>query len=208
MYEKERKVIIDFCLKMADDKLTVGTSGNISMRVSDHILITPSGVDYDALTPEQICVVEMDGNLISGTKKPSSELPLHRLVYEQTDAKAIVHTHPVYGTVLGLLEDETPFVHYMLSLHGGAVRVADYATFGSKELAENCAKAFKDRYAVLMRNHGAICYGDSLSTAYSRALYLEWVCQVWVIAKSIGEPSLLSQEEIDVVTGKLQTYGK
>lgn len=207
--EQERQAVIDACHKMVADDLTVGTSGNISVRSGDLVAITPSGIDYDDLTPEAITVIDMDGTIVDGPYKPSTEVPLHLLVYKQTDAQAVVHTHPVYATVVGTLQPETPVIHYMLSLHGGPVRVAPYAIFGSDELAENIKQAMTDRYAVLMENHGAICWGKNLKEAHNRALYLEWVCRVWVTAKSVGDPKLLTADELNAVIGKLSTgYGQ
>lgn len=206
--EKERAEIIAYCLKMLADDLTVSTSGNISVRVDDLVAITPSGVDYDSLDPQDICVIDLDGNVVEGTRTPSTEVPLHLLVYRETDAKAVIHTHPVYSTVVGTLVDETPVIHYMLSIHGGPVRVAPYATFGTQELADNVKSAMRDRSAVLMRNHGAVCWGDNLHTAFNRATYLEWVCKCWIIAKGVGEPSLLDGVQLQTVIDKLGSYGK
>lgn len=208
LVEKERAEVIEYCLKMARDDLTVGTSGNISVRVGDLVVITPSGVDYEALTPEMIVVTDLTGTVVDGSTTPSSELAMHLLVYARTDATAVIHTHPVYSTVVGTLAPETPTIHYMLALHGGAVRVAPYAPYGTTELAENVAEAMAGRSAVLMQNHGAICYGSSLHSAYSRALYLEWVCKVWVLAKGIGDPHLLTSDELAVVAAKLGSYGQ
>jgi len=201
LLEAERTQIIECCRKMTVDELTVGTSGNVSVRVGDLVAISPSGIDYDVLTPELIVVTDLEGNVVDGTKRPSTELPMHLLVYSQTDAQAVVHTHPVYSTAVGTICDETPAIHYMLSLHGGSVRVAPYAPFGSEELAHHVATAMKDRSAVLMQNHGAVCYGEDLHSAYNRALYLEWVCKVWIIASGVGNPHLLSPEQMEIVTG-------
>lgn len=205
--ERERADVVEYCQKMMADELTVGTSGNISVRAGDLIAITPSGVDYDQLTPASICVLDLDGNVVDGDLKPSSEVPMHTLVYQETDAKAVIHTHPVYATVVSTLCTETPTIHYMLALHGGAVRVASYAPFGTDELAENIRTAMVDRHAVIMENHGATCWGADLHAAHSRSLYLEWVCRVWVTARSIGDPRLLDREELAVVQRKLGSYG-
>lgn len=208
LLETQRREIIDHCLKMAAEDLTVGTSGNISVRVGDLVAITPSGVDYDALTPELISVIDLDGTVVEGERKPSTEVPMHLLVYRETDATAVIHTHPVYATVVSTLLDETPCIHYMLALHGGPVRVAPYAPFGTDELAEHIRTAMADRYAVLLQNHGATTWGDSLHSAFSRSLYLEWVCRVWVTARQIGDPRILTSGEMDVVMDKLGSYGK
>ena len=123
LYEKERQAIIDTCLDMVRDRLTLGTSGNVSVRIDDHVCITPSGFDYDRLTPADITVMDLEGTIVEGNPKPSSEVPMHLLVYRETDAEAVIHTHPRYGTVVGTLVDETPLIHYMLAPCGGPVRV-------------------------------------------------------------------------------------
>ncbi|AOG28004.1 class II aldolase/adducin family protein [Cutibacterium avidum] len=197
LHKNERQQVIDYCLRMTDDGLTLGTSGNISQRVDDHVVITPSSIPYDELTPDSICVLDMAGNVIEGDLKPSTEVPFHELIYSRTDARAVIHTHPVFGTVVGTLCDELPLIHYMLALHGGPVRVANYARFGTQELADSIATAMVDRKAVLLRNHGAACWDDTLASAYNLCQYLEWVCKVWVIARAAGNPSLLSPEQFD-----------
>lgn len=205
-YANERQAIIDACLKMCADKLTLGTSGNISIRVGDQVLISPSAVPYPELTPEMIVLVDLEGNVIEGKYNPSSETPLHTLLYRETDAQAIVHTHPVYGVVVGSLCKETPLIHYMVAPMGGAVRVAPYAHFGTQELADNVLAAAKDRSAVLMENHGAIAWGKDLASAYTKCAYLEWCCEVWCKAASIGDPHLLSQAQVQDVVDALATY--
>ena len=208
LMQKERELITEYCLRMLKDGLTVGTSGNISVRVGENIAITPGGVDYEALVPENICVITLDGKHLDGTENLSSEVPMHTVVYQFTDALAVVHTHPVYATVVGTLLHEIPRIHYMLVLLGGPVRVAPYAQFGTEKLARNCIVAMKDRYGVLLQNHGATTYGDTLAKAYSRSIYLEWLCRIYCEAKALGEPRLLTADEFDAVAGTLSTYGQ
>jgi L-fuculose-phosphate aldolase len=193
---------------MQADDLTVGTSGNLSVRSGDHIAITPSGVVYDDLTPESICIIDLDGNKVEDGLDPSSEVPMHTSVYRATDAGAVVHTHPLYCTTLSVVLDEVPPVHYMIALLGGPVRVAKYARFGSPELAENSVRAMAGRYGALMQNHGATTYGDTLAKAYTRSVYLEWVCRLYHQARLLGEPNLLPLEEIDGVAEVLNSYGQ
>ena len=208
LMQKERELIIEYCLRMLQDGLTVGTSGNVSIRAGENIAITPSGVDYEALAPENICVITLDGNHVDGPDNPTTEVPMHTVVYRNTSALAVVHTHPVYATVLGTLIDELPRIHYMLTLLGGPVRVAPYAAFGTDELARNCLEAMRDRYGVLLQNHGATTYGETLAKAYSRSLYLEWLCRIYCEAKTLGEPRLLTAVEFDAVAGAVSAYGQ
>jgi L-fuculose-phosphate aldolase len=204
----ERASIVEYCLKMQADDLTVGTSGNLSVRSGDLVAITPSGVNYDELTPETVCVIDLDGTVVEGDLEPSSEVPMHTSVYRATDAGAVVHSHPMYGTALSVTMDEVPPVHYMITLLGGPVRVAPYAKFGSPELAQGSVDAMVDRSGVLLRNHGATTYGPTLGKAYTRSLYLEWVCKLYHVAKQLGEPALLTQEQLDEVAGAIDSYGQ
>ena len=204
----ERAALVEYCLRMQADDLTVGTSGNLSVRRGDHVAITPSGAAYEDLTPESICVVTVDGDQVEGTLEPSSEVPMHTSVYAHTDAAAVVHTHPLYASTLSVLIDELPPVHYMIALLGGPVRVAPYATYGSRELAENSVAAMAGRFGALLQNHGATTYGESLAKAYTRSVYLEWVCRMYHQARLLGEPHLLPAEEIARVGAKLDSYGQ
>lgn len=206
--QQARQAVIDYSRQMVRDELTLGTSGNISMRCGDHIAITPTGMAYEDLTPEMIPVIDSQGRRVAGKLKPSSEVPMHTMIYEQTEAQAVVHTHPLYGTALGLVADETPRVHYMLALCGGPVRVAEYATYGSAELAANIKAAIAGRTAVLLRKHGATTWGDTLASAYQKALYLEWCCRLWITARSVGSPSLISSDQFAEVMGHIANYGR
>lgn len=207
LMQTEREQIAEYGVRMLKDGLTVGTSGNLSVRVGENIAITPSGVDYEGLGPEDICVITLDGEHVDGPDNPSTEVPMHTVVYRFTDALAVVHTHPVYSTVVGTLLHEVPQIHYMLALLGGPVRVAPYAQFGTNKLARNCIVAMKDRYGVLLQNHGATTYGGTLAKAYSRSIYLEWLCRIYCEAKAIGEPRLLTDAEFDAAAGPVSTYG-
>jgi L-fuculose-phosphate aldolase len=195
----ERKEIGDACRRMRRDRLVVGTSGNISVRVDDLVVITPSGVDYDILTAEDMVVADMDGRVVSGERSPSSELPMHLAAYRSTDARAIVHTHSLFATSVGTVCDELPAVHYMINALGGPVRVAPYATFGTDELAAGVAAALHERTGALMRNHGAIAVGPTLKSAYDRAVNLEWLCELYWRATMLGTPSVLSADQLEAM---------
>jgi L-fuculose-phosphate aldolase len=204
----QRVEIVQYCRRMQADNLTVGTSGNISVRSGDHIAITPTGVAYESLTAASICVVDLEGRPVEEGLMPSSEVPMHTRVYAQTDAVAVVHTHPLYATALSTLVTELPAVHYMVALLGGPVRVAPYARFGSPELAQGSVDAMVGRSGVLLRNHGATTYGDTLDKAYTRSIYLEWVCKLYHVATQLGEPALLTQEQLDEVAEGIGAYGQ
>ncbi|MEU6380560.1 class II aldolase/adducin family protein [Streptomyces sp. NPDC046909] len=190
--------------------LVVGTSGNVSVRVGDTVLVTPSGVPYDRLTPDDITGVDLDGRQVLGRLVPTSELPMHLAIYRATDAGAVVHTHAVHATAVSTLVPELPAIHYMSGALGGAVRVAPYATYGTQELAENMLHALADRTGCLLRNHGTITYGTTLTQAYDRTAQLEWMCRLWLTASSVPglSPSLLSEEQVGEAGEKLRGYGQ
>jgi L-fuculose-phosphate aldolase len=197
--------------RTVDDGLVVGTSGNVSVRVGDDlVLVTPSGVPYHQLGPKDTVGVDLDGEQVIGELRPTSELAMHLAVYRNTDARAVVHTHAVHATAVSTLLYELPAIHYMAAALGGKIRVADYATYGTDELAENMLKALRDRTGCLLRNHGTIVYGDDLDQAYDRTGQLEWMCQVWLAARSVAgfTPSLLSKQELARVAEKLRGYGQ
>ncbi|WP_435613052.1 class II aldolase/adducin family protein [Streptomyces sp. bgisy159] len=192
------------------DGLVVGTSGNVSVRVGDTVLVTPSGVPYDRLGPEDITGVDLDGRQVLGALVPTSELPMHLAVYRSTGAGAVVHTHAVHATAVSTLLPELPVVHYMTAALGGPVRVAPYATYGSEELAGNMLRALDGRTGCLLQNHGTVTYGATLDQAYDRTAQLEWMCRLWLTASAVPglRPSLLTAEQLDEVTEKLRGYGQ
>ncbi|MCQ4214431.1 class II aldolase/adducin family protein [Streptomyces longispororuber] len=193
------------------DGLVVGTSGNVSVRVGDGIvLVTPSGVPYDRLGPRDVVAVDLEGERHAGTLEPTSELPLHLAVYRHTDARAVVHTHAVHATAVSTLVPELPPVHYMAAALGGPVRVAPYATYGTEELAENMLMALAERTGCLLQNHGTVTYGGSLSQAYDRTAQLEWMCRLWLTAHSVPglTPSLLTDEQLRAAGERLSGYGQ
>ncbi|MGV9453242.1 class II aldolase/adducin family protein [Streptomyces sp. NPDC003635] len=190
--------------------LVVGTSGNVSVRVGDTVLVTPSGVPYDRLGPQDVTGVDLRGRQVLGRLRPTSELPMHLAVYGATDARAVVHTHAVHATAVSTLVEEVPAIHYITADLGGPARVAPYATYGSEELAENMLRALADRTACLLQNHGTMAYGASLSQAYDRTAQLEWMCRVWLTASSVPglTPTLLTRSQLDEVSEKLRGYGQ
>ncbi|MGA5418628.1 class II aldolase/adducin family protein [Streptomyces lavendulocolor] len=192
------------------DGLVVGTSGNVSARVGDIVLVTPSGVPYDRLTPADLVAVDLDGTRIRGRLAPTSELAMHLEIYRRTTARAVVHTHAVHATAVSTLVTELPPIHYMAATLGGPVRVAPYALYGTEELAAHMVRALDGRTACLLRNHGTIAHGDSLDQAYDRTAQLEWMCRVWLTARSVPGPgpALLSAAELDEAAEKFRGYGQ
>ncbi len=207
LMEDERRDIVQYCRRLVADGLTIGTAGNISIRTGRLVAITPGHVAYEDMVSTAICVVDLDGTLLTHGFAPSSELPMHLAVYGHSRAAAVVHTHSQFATVLSASVSELPAVHYAVATLGGPIRVAEYATFGSKELARNVVRALSGRSAAILKNHGTVTYGDSLDEAYDRAVTLEWVSEIYYRAKLLGEPSLVPLKEIDHVLEEMQTRG-
>jgi L-fuculose-phosphate aldolase len=181
--------------RLADERLVLGTAGNISERVGELVAITPAGSVLEALTADDVVVVDMAGKHVDGELAASSELGLHLGIYRRYDAGAVVHTHAPVATALSCVLDELPVVHYQMLTLGGAVRVAPYATFGTSELAALTLDALQDRSAALMSNHGAITHGPDVATAVDRILLLEWACGVYWHAAALGAPRTLDAEQ-------------
>jgi L-fuculose-phosphate aldolase len=205
--EQERRLIADHGRRMTSDRLVVGTSGNLSIRVGELLAVTPAGHAYDTLTPELVGVHRLDGSPVEARLAPTSELPIHQLIYAHTDARAVVHTHSTAATVVSTLVEELPTIHYILAAMGGPIRVAPYARFGSEELAGNVLAALEGRSGALLANHGAVTYGPTIEVAYDRALYLEWVAEVWLRAHALAPaftPRILQPAEMAEVDAMIQ----
>ncbi|UUU21055.1 class II aldolase/adducin family protein [Streptomyces sp. DSM 40750] len=192
------------------DGLVVGTSGNVSVRVRGTVLVTPTGVPYDRLTPDDVTGVDLSGRQVLGTLRPTSELPMHLAIHTTTDARAVVHTHAVHATAVSTLVSELPLIHYMSAALGGPVRVAPYAAYGTPELAENMLRALTERTACLLQNHGTVTYGNTLSEAYDRTAQLEWMSHLWLTASSVPglSPNLLTHAQVAEVGERLRGYGQ
>ncbi|MDX2920464.1 MULTISPECIES: class II aldolase/adducin family protein [Streptomyces] len=202
--------VVDTARRSAADGLVVGTSGNVSARVGDLVLVTPSGVPYDRLGPGDAVGVDLEGRQVLGDLGPTSELPLHLAVYRSTDAAAVVHTHAVHATAVSTLVAEVPLVHYAAAILGGPVRTAAYARYGTPELADAMLEALRDRTGCLLANHGTVTYGGTLDQAYDRTAQLEWLCRLWLTASSVPgrTPALLSTAQLAEVTEALKGYGQ
>ena len=210
LLEQERKTIVEYGKKLIQAQLTTGTGGNLSIcnREQGLVAIKPSGVDYFEMQPEDVVVVDLQGNKVDGKLKPSSEISFHLgLINHRVDVNAVVHTHQVYATTIACLNWELPAVHYLVGLSGNKVPVAPYATYGSKELSENIINSIGDYNACLMANHGLVTVGVNMAAAFAVAEELELVCRLYYQAKCIGEPVILSDDEMQAVMKKFKTYG-
>ena len=186
-------------------------SGNVSARWRDGLLITPSGLPYTAMTPEDLVAIDLDGGVRAGERKPSSEWPLHTSLYRaRPDAQAIVHTHSPRATALACARRGIPAFHYMMAFCGGAdIRCADYATFGTQALADNAVAAIRGRKAALLASHGVIALGATLVGAYAIAGEVENLAGQYLDILAAGlEPVILDEAEMERVAEGFLRYGK
>jgi L-fuculose-phosphate aldolase len=208
-----RAGLVKYGGRLLADGLSVGSAGNLSLRVGDAVAITPSGVAYPDMQPADICLVTPAGDQRGGDQlagdhagrpvTPSSETPMHLSIYAATSAAAaVVHTHSPEVVALSASRQELPAIHYAITALGGPVRVAPYQRFGSDQLAAAAVAALDGRSAVILRNHGAVTYGADLAQAYHRALLLEWLARAYRLALAYGEPALLSEAELDEVAAE------
>ncbi|TYC88063.1 L-fuculose-phosphate aldolase [Acetobacterium wieringae] len=209
LLQKERQDVVNYCCKMITAGLTKGTGGNISIlnRKRGLMAVSPSGIDYFKTTVEDVVVMDLDGNIVDGKRKPSSEYELHRIFYvRRDDIAAVVHTHSVYSTVLATLRQPLPAASYLVAYSGLDVRCADYASFGTQELAEKTFEAMQDRFAVLMANHGLLTGSTDILNAFNIAEQIEHCAEVYVKARAIGTPVILDEDEMARMVVKFGSF--
>ena len=207
-----RQSIINACIESNRTGLNQGTSGNISARTDEGVLITPTSRAYESMKPEDLALLPFGKTYgdYSGPYKPSSEWRFHFDIYTaRPDVNAIVHVHSTYATVLSMLRKEIPACHYMIAAFGGPnIRCADYAVFGSKELSDHVVKALDSRSGCIMGTHGMIAVGTNLDKAMWLAIELETIAKQYYLALQIGQPVILSDEEIERVRLRMKDgYG-
>ncbi len=205
-----RRIIIETCRSMERLGLNQGTSGNVSARAGDSVLITPSGISYEALRPGDIVELARDGVRLSGERAPSSEWRFHvDILNARPEAGAVVHAHAPFCTALACTGREIPAFHYMVARAGGdSIRCARYATFGTQALSDNAIGALSGRSACLLANHGMIAIGADLERALSLALEVETLAAQFCRALQVGEPRLLPDDEMQRVLERFETYGQ
>lgn len=206
---KERELIVEHCKKLITNGLTTGSGGNISIynRELGLVAISPSGQDYFKTEIEDIVIIDLEGKVVEGHLKPSSEWGMHLIFYKnREDANAIVHTHSKYATAISCMGWTLEPVHYLIGMAGYDVKCAKYATYGSQELAENALEAIGNRNAVLLGNHGLIALGSDVESAFSTAEHLEFVSEIYYLTKTLGDPKILTESQMDEVMKKFNTY--
>ena len=216
LLEQERKAVVDYSRLMLSRGLTRGTGGNISIynRKEGLAVISPSGVDYLTMRPEDTVVTDLAGNRVEGELKPSSELAMHLAVYRaRADANAVVHTHSVFATVLSCAHMELPAVHFLVGCAGAeTVPCLPYHTFGSEELAKAAGEKMgtcPGLWALLLGNHGLLCAGPEIGSAFNTAEEIEFSSELYYRTLLLGRPvSLLSEEEMSETFARLNSYGQ
>lgn len=199
MFTEIRQSIAQAARQLAAHGLVAGSAGNVSAAVGDLIAITATGAELASLTPAQVTVVDRQGAIVDGDLAPTSELHLHLAAYHGPAVGAVVHSHSPMATTLSVLIDELPVIHYEQLLLGGAVKVAPFAVFGSRALAEGVQEALAGRHAAILANHGAVATGPDLAQALRNAMLLEWVSGLYYRALAVGTPRCLGPKEQEAV---------
>ena len=206
---KEREHLLNITRQLSESGLNRGTSGNVSVRVSDGLLVTPSGMEIEAMTPHDMVWMDSKGKC-HGDRQPSSEWRFHHdILAARPEIGAVIHTHSMFATTLACLHRDIPPFHYMIALTGAAtIRCAPYALFGSQALSDNALQALQGSKACLLANHGMIALGEDLTRAYAVAQEVETLCEQYWRALQVGEPHLLNDDEMAEVFEQFKGYGK
>ena len=203
-----REALLNSALALQTLGLNQGTSGNTSIRQGDGFVITPSGMPINEMNANSMVEMNMHGEAISAGK-PSSEWRFHRDIYQaRPEVGAVIHTHAMFATTLACLRKDIPPFHYMIAIVGGDnIRCADYALFGTQALSDHAIEALKERRACLLANHGMIAVGKSLQQALDIAIEVETLCEQYWRALQVGEPNILSTQEMNEVREQFKGYG-
>ncbi|MGI6215628.1 MAG: L-fuculose-phosphate aldolase [Christensenellales bacterium] len=205
------ELLVKYGNMLFDSGLTSGTGGNLSFfdREKGLMYITPSGIPFADISVSDIVAMDTEGKTVSGSRKPSSEWALHLVFYKnREDINAVIHAHTTYSTVFAVLNEDLPACHYMLALAGKDVRCAPYAPFGTHELAEHAFEYMKGRKAVLLANHGIVTGGLGLMEAFNTLREVDYCSKLNILARSIGKPVILSDDEMARMEERFKTYGQ
>lgn len=204
-----RRELVETCRAMDRLGLTRGTSGNVSVRLGEGFLISPTGIAYDALTPGQVVRMGMDG-ASEGTTRPSSEWRIHRdVLRHRPDLAAVVHTHSTHATAVAILGLDIPAIHYGIAVAGGAdIRCAPYAMFGTQALSDGVRQALDGRRACLMAHHGVVACEQGLAKALALAVTVEELARLYLLCRAVAVPPVLGAEQMAEVLEGFKTYGQ
>ncbi len=209
LLKNERELVSEYGRKMIDNGLVKGTGGNLSIynRRENLVAISPGGMDYYDIKPEDVVVVNESGKIVDSVNKPSSEIDMHLMIYEKRpEISSILHTHSICTSSISCLRIGIPPVHYLIGFAGTDVRCAEYATYGTKELAVNACRAMEDRKAVLLANHGLVAGAESLKQAFDIAEIVEYCAEIYIKIRSLGDPVLIDEKEMGNIIDKFKNY--
>ena len=211
LMENERKLIVEYGKLLVTKGLTTGTGGNISIldKEKKYFAISPSGIDYFETEPEDVVIMDLDGKIVEGERKPSSEWMMHLIFYKKRDdVEAVVHTHSRFSSTISCMRWEIPALHYYVAFAGKTIPCAKYASYGTQELADNAFEGMGEGKAALLANHGLITIGRSVKEAFLVAEMSEEMAEYYYRTKSIGEPVLLDEEEMESMLLRFKSYGQ
>ena len=211
LMENERKLIVEYGKLLVTKGLTTGTGGNISIfdKEKKYFAISPSGIDYFETEPEDVVIMDLDGKVVEGERKPSSEWMMHLIFYKKRDdVEAVVHTHSRFASTISCMRWEIPALHYYVAFAGKTIPCAKYASYGTQELADNAFDGMGEGKAALLANHGLITIGRSVKEAFLVAEMSEEMAEYYYRTKSIGEPVLLDEEEMESMLVRFKSYGQ
>lgn len=205
-----RRAVIETARELNSRGINVNKSGNISARFRDGFLVTPTGVPYETLLPEDIVFIDLESGGSQGRRLPSSEWEMHAEVYRaRTDAGAVAHCHSAYATALACQNMPIPAFHYMVAAAGGdSIDVVPYETFGTHALAVRAAESLRKKNACLLEHHGSLAIGKTLAKAIQLLAEVENLARQYCIVRSFGEPRLIPADEMAQVVQKFKTYGR
>ncbi len=209
LLQEAREQVAEYGRELVRRGLTTGTIGNLSCYIPEAkvMVISPSGMDYDKIGPADVAVLTMDGVQLDGSRKPSSEVELHRVFYQnRPKARAVVHTHSTYATLMACLGLPLEPIHYLIAYGGRDVPCIPYYPFGSKELAQAAYEGMGERDAVLLGNHGLVCVGDGLPAVMDAAEQLEFVSKLCYFARLAGGGVRLTDAQLDGVMEAFEGY--
>jgi L-fuculose-phosphate aldolase len=205
LLQRERIDVVRYGNQLTERGLTTGSGGNISVcnREKGLVALSPSSMNYSDITPEDVVALDFDGNAVEGDRRVSTEVNMHLIVYNnRPDVGGIVHTHSVYATAVSCMGWDLEPVHYMLAMAGSVVKCSKYAVYGTEELAGYALEALGDRGACLLGNHGLLAVAPTVERAFSIAEHLEYVAKLYCITKGLGQPNILTSEQIRAVMDK------
>ena len=211
LMENERKLIVEYGKLLVTKGLTTGTGGNISIfdKEKKYFAISPSGIDYFETEPEDVVIMDLDGKVVEGARKPSSEWMMHLIFYKKRDdVEAVVHTHSRFSSTISCMRWDIPALHYYVAFAGKTIPCAKYASYGTQELADNAFEGMGEGKAALLANHGLITIGRSVKEAFLIAEMSEEMAEYYYRTKSIGEPVLLDEKEMENMLVRFKSYGQ